>query len=202
MSTAGQKPRKRPSERSRVKSRAKMNALQRFQRGRQIAAMRSRVIEGELKPVAWKTIAAELGMSQSGAQDAYDQYLAAEAAEHENPLGAVMENVDLMKVAIHELLITYERAEEGSPTRVQALRAAVEVAEKKLIVMQRAGLAPRQLTAPGIEQRVATIFREFAEMLDDHDVSDEVIVAFIEMADRNMGRMPDIDGRVVNALPQ
>lgn len=157
--------------------------------------MRARVVRGKPKPVAWKDIAAEVGMSQQGARDAWVAFLAAEETMLENPLAVVDETIDTMTVAIHAALATYEAADEGSSVRVQALRTAVDTAVLRLTIMRQAGRAPRSLAAPTVAAQVQLVFREFAELLRRHKVDDVVIRDFLELAEGQMGRMTAIEGR-------
>jgi hypothetical protein len=160
--------------------------------------MRSRTIQGNLKPVAWADIAKEVGMSEAGARDAWEQFREAEASMLDDPLAVVDETIDMMTVAIHQALATYEDAAPGSSVRVQALRAAVDTAMVRLQVMRSAGRAPRSLAAPALAQQLQVVFREFAELLRRHELGDEVLRDFLSLAESQMGRMSAIDGR---ALP-
>lgn len=171
--------------------RPKLNALQRHQRGRTIAAMRSR----HPRPVAWKDISRHLGIAESTAHDCYEQYLAAEESMIADPLEAVNETIDVMTVAMHQALITYEAAPPGTSVRVQALRTAVDTALMRLQVMRSAGRAPRSLAAPAVAQQLQLVLREFAELLRRHDVGDQVLRDFLDLADSQMGRMTAIEGR-------
>lgn len=179
----------RHSTARRPRRRPKMNPLQRYQRGRVIAEMRARP-----RPVAWKDIAKQIGMSMAGAQEAYAQFLEWEMPLHD-PLAVVDETIDAMTVALHESIQTYEDADPGSSVRVQALRTAVDTALTRLQVMRAAGRAPRSLAAPAVGQQMQTVFREFAELLRRHQVGDDVIRDFLELAEGQMGRMTAIDGR-------
>lgn len=181
--------RRRVSAGNRVRH-PRLNALQKHQRGRRIAAMRARV-----KPTAWKTIAAEVGMSVSGAKDAHEQFLAAEEAMLDNPLAVVDETIDAMTVAIDRQLRNAEAAGAGTSTSVQALRAAVDTAVLRLTIMRQAGRAPRSLAAPTIAAQVQLVFREFAELLRRHQVRDEVLRDLLALAESQMGRMTAIEGR-------
>lgn len=198
MAAKGSKPPGKPSKPTegrrspagsggRARRKPHLNALQRHQRGRQIAAMRSRVLAGKLKPVAWKDIARELGMSESGAHDAWEQFKAAEATIIDDPLAVVDETIDVLTVVVHESLRTYEAADAGSSVRVQALRTAVDTAVTRLSVMRAAGRAPRSLAGPSLAQELQTVFRRFAELLREHHVGDDVLRAFIDLAEEQMG---------------
>jgi hypothetical protein len=170
----------------------KLNPLERYQRGRQIAEMRARK-----RPVAWKTIAKAVGVSERQANEIYRQFLLWEEPQHD-PMKAVDETIDVMTVAMHGALETYMEAKEGSSVRVAALKTAVETAAARLQIMRAAGRAPRSLAAPSMVAEMQLVFREFAELLRRHDVGDDALREFLELAETRMGRLTAIDAR---ALP-
>jgi len=168
----------------------KMTALERHQRGRQIAAMRAQ----EPKPVAWAQIAKHVGLSQSGAKDAYNRFLAAEEPLHD-PMGVIDETIDALTVVMHEAFQNHADADPGSSVRVQSLRTAVDTAIARLQIMRAAGRAPRSLAAPSLVSEMQVVFREFAELLRRHKVSEDALREFLELAEGQMGRMNAIEGR-------
>ena len=167
-----------------------MTALERYQRGRKIAEMRAH----HPKPIAWATIAKHVGLSVSGAKDAYNRFLAAETLLLDGT-GVVDETIDVMTVAMHEAFQTYEAADPGGSVRVQALKMAVETAVGRLHIMRAAGRAPRSLAAPSMVAEMQVVFREFAELLRRHDVGDDALREFLGLAETRMGRMTAIEGR-------
>lgn len=178
--------------------RTKLSPLDRYQRGRQIAAMRAREVDGKPRPVSWKDIAKAVNLSESGAKDAYSQFLTWELPQHD-PLKVVDETIDVMTVAMHEALETYAQAKPGSSVRVQALKTAVETAATRLQIMRAAGRAPRSLAGPSVAAELQLAFREFAELLSRHDVGDDVLRDFLGLAESRMGRLTAVEGHAIPA---
>jgi hypothetical protein len=150
------------------------------------------------RPIAWKTIAKDVGLSERQAQEVYAQFIDWEKPLHD-PMAVVEETIDGLTVAMHEAWQTYADAAPGSSVRVQAIRTAADAAVTRLQVMRAAGRAPRSLAAPSFAAEMQTAFREFAELLGRHDVSDEVLRDFLGLAEARMGRLTAIEGRAVPA---
>jgi hypothetical protein len=189
---------RRSSKPPAARRRPKISPLERYHRGRRIAAMRSREINGKLRPHSWKEIAKDVGLSESQCGLVYGQFLEWEAPLHD-PMEVVQETIDALTVAMHEALRTYEAAPEGTSVRVQALRTGMDAAVTRLQVMRAAGRAPRSLAAPAVAQQMQVVFREFAELLRRHQVGDDALREFLELAEGQMGRMSAIEGRALPA---
>lgn len=170
----------------RALKRGKLSPLDRYQRGREIAALRA-----QAKPVAWKTVAEHVGLSQRQCQEVYAQFLDWEQPLHD-PMRVVDETIDSLTVAMHEAWLTYEGADAGSSVRVQAIRTAMDAAITRLQVMRAAGRAPRSLAAPTLAAEMQGVFRDFAELLRRHDVDDGVLRDFLGLAESRMGRRPPL----------
>jgi hypothetical protein len=177
-----------------ARRRAKLSPLERYARGKRIAEMRSRVVNGNMKPLTWGQIGKEVGMSARGAEEAYATWLEWEEPLHD-PNGVVDETINALTVSMHEALRTYEAAPEGSSVRVQALRTTVHTAITRLQVMRAAGRAPRSLAAPMVERQMQAVLREFAELLGRHEVGDDVLRDFLLLAESKMGQVTAIDAR-------
>lgn len=173
---------------SRRPRRAKLSPLDRYQRGRKIAEMRARE-----RPVAWRDIAADVGMSEAGAKDAHAQFLSWEEPLHD-PMDALQETIDALTVSMRLAFETYEAADPGSSVRVQAVRTTVDTALIRLQVLRAAGRAPRSLSGPSVAQQLQVVFREFAELLSRHKVSDAALREFLEFAELQMGKASAIEG--------
>jgi hypothetical protein len=174
--------------------RPKLNALQRYQRGRTIAEMRSRLP----RPVPWREVAKHVEMTQKGAQEAYYAFLEMELPEHD-PMAPVDETLDVMTVALHELMANAEAAETGSTVRVQSWKSAVDIAVTRLQVMQRAGRAPRSLAGPQMARQLQRVLTEFAELLRRHQVGDAVLRDFLALAERSMENATAIEGHALES---
>lgn len=174
-------------ERPVVRRRPKLSPLERYHRGRVIGEMRSRE-----NPVAWKDIAREVGMSQSGAKGAYADFLDWEEPLHD-PMDVVQETIDALTVSMHEALRTYEAAPEGSSIRVQALKVGMEAAITRLNVLRAAGRAPRSLAAPAVAQQMQIVFREFADLLRRHNVGEDALVELLGLAESQIGHLPSVN---------
>lgn len=167
----------------------KLSPLERYARGRRIAEMRARA-----KPIAWREIAKQVGMSESGAKEAHAQFLEWEEPLHD-PSTFVQETLDALTVAMHEAFRNAAMAEEGSSARVQSLRAAMDAVMTRLQVARAAGRAPRSLSAPQVATQMQLVFREFATLLERHKVGDEVLRDFLALAESQIGRLNAVDGR-------
>lgn len=176
-------------ETPRPRRKAHISPLERYHRGRTIAAMRA-----QENPAAWREIAKTVGLSVSQAKEVHAQYLDWEEPLHD-PMEVVQETIDAMTVAMQEAFKTYQAADEGSSVRVQALRVAVDTAVLRLQVMRAAGRAPRSLAGPSVAQQLQVVFREFAELLRRHEVGEAALRDFLELAESQMGQMSAIDGR-------
>lgn len=181
--------RRRVDKPQRSKPAPKLSPLERYARGRKIAAMRARE-----KPIAWREVAKEVGMSEGGAKEAYAQFLDWEEPLHD-PSDAVQETIDGLTVAMHEAFRSVGAMDVDAPGRTQAIRTAVDTLVTRMNVMQRAGRLPRSLAAPQVGQQMQLVLREFAAMLARHDVGDDVMRDFLTLAESQIGRVNAIEGR-------
>jgi hypothetical protein len=84
--------------------------------------------------------------------------------------------------AVEDFAIIVQRSSHDG-YRVSALRGLVETALTRLHVLRAAGRAPRSLAGPTVAQEMQVVFREFAELLRQHDVSDDVLRDLLELAE-------------------
>jgi hypothetical protein len=160
----------------------------RVTRARRIAAMRA-----QEPPIAWRSIATQVGLSESQARDVYADFLRWQEGI-EDPMRFVDETIDSLTVAMSEAADAAAHADKGSTARVGAIRTFVDVAEMRLALMQRAGKVPRYLGAFAAQEETRVIFEEFAALLKRHDVKGAVLDDFVglarRMAQRHRGELP------------
>jgi hypothetical protein len=172
---------------ARPRHKAKLNPLERYHRGRLIASMRART-----KPVAWQEIANDLGLSESQCKDIHVQFMEWEAPQHD-PMKAVEETIDSLTVAMHAAWENAEQAEVGSNARVYSIKTAVEVSLLRLNIMQQAGRAHRELGAPALAHQFQVLLRNLVEILDRHQVSDDLLRELMVFTEEAAGKLTAID---------
>jgi hypothetical protein len=147
--------------------------------------------------LAWPKIAEKYGVSQSTAQRAVRRRLAEQAEE--SPGAPAPDALDRFGMQIDpvaeiiDLIRTRERiaeklegiADNGSHPgyQVSALARLNEVKTARFALLQAVGLVPRRLSWWTEEAGMVRMLRDFAELIRKHDVPDEVLNDFQQLAE-------------------
>lgn len=165
--------------------RRKGDPAERLRRASIIAARRNRVIEGRVRPVAWKDIADEMGLSEKHCQTILRDALSNGWIVDVDPTAA--EEVDHVLYALRacylELQETIDAAELDSQVRVSAIRAKFEVKLRELDVLIAAGRVPRQLTTLNIAADMQRIFALVIEVISEGKEPEQAIADLIRRSE-------------------
>lgn len=141
-------------------------------------------------------IAKRVGLSERSVRRSYRRYL-----EYREPEASewrqVEEALDLLNEIVREAADNAAHAPPGSSARTGALRIMLEAVERQLAMRQALGKIPRYLGDFAQRGELETVLREFAEVLDRHEVGEALMDDFIELAERVAQRRgrPVIEGR-------
>lgn len=158
------------------------------------------VVRMKADDMTWPEIAVATGMSQAKCKRlAKDLQDAGDPDRPADPMAPIQRHLDVLEVTMLEASQTYVDAPEGSSVRVGALKLLKESSADWIDMMRLVGGVPRQLGAIPAERQMQQLFREFAELLRDHDASDEMLQALLELAERRLTRSAPIEGRALPA---
>lgn len=157
---------------------SRLTIMDRVHRARTIAAARAKK-----RPTAWATIAKQVGLSERQCRDIYADFLLWDETQ-KDPMKVVEETIDCLWAAMLEASDTAAYAEPGSTARTGAVKAFIEAATTRLALMQAAGKVPRYLGTFAAEQELRAVMREFAELLERHEITGPPLREFLELAER------------------
>lgn len=145
----------------------------------------------------WPEVATIVGKSQATCKR-----LAASQRDTGDPdapadaMSWVWERFDVLRVVMDEASKTYDAAPEGSSVRVGALKRFDEASAGIIELASRVGFLPRRLGYLGAEREMQQVFREFAELLQDHGASDALIGDLLHLAEARLAHgAPAIEGQ-------
>jgi len=146
--------------------------------------------------VQWQQIADETGLSVDQCQRLHNQLL--RAGDPDAPRDAwewVFERRDALDAVMEEAARTYEAAPEGSAAAIGALKLFNQASAEKLELARMVGWTPRRLGALNAERAMQEMFRRLAEVAEEHDAPDELVRAFLDLAERQITGMQVIEAR-------
>lgn len=163
-----------------------------LQRGRYIAARRLRE-----KPVAWKKIAAELGISDKAAQRTLDRYLEEGwDTTDRTDLEQLERTIDRMTALIVRAQEVAERAAEadqfGAALRGYALTADLSI--RQLQVMRAVGRMPRSMGRPTMVAELQSAVALILPLIEQYVPDDELHTVLQRLQDMQ-------DGPIIDAQP-
>jgi len=163
---------------------------------RERAHRAARIVAARHSGVTWSRIAAEFDLSVRQAQNIVADWQDSEPDDVDG-IDALQGLIHLLRQAIEDLAVTAQRASHDS-NRIGAIKALVETAMLRWQVERAAGLVPRHPAAPSLHQEMQVVFQEFAELLRRHNVADEALREFLELAERvaQQPRQPSPTGRL------
>jgi chorismate mutase len=162
--------------------------------GREIGRLRQ--IEG----LEWKEISGRVGRPQRTCQRLYKQAVESGVLERsEDAWTSVYEYEDTLLLARDLIEETYNAAAKGSAQAVGAIKQLIAYAEKRLELDRWIGRAPRQLGALSAENRMQEMLKEMAAIAERYDAPDEMVQAFLDLAERKLSGRPVIEGTASGA---
>jgi hypothetical protein len=160
---------------------------------RRIAALRAQ----DPRPT-WARVAKEIGKPARTCQYLLKQLQdAGDPDGPVDPMAPVEEHIALLTESMSEVAQAVADAPSGSNAKVGALRSLVDFSEQRLDYMRLAGWLPRNLSALPAEREMQRMFREFAAVLREHDASEAMIKAVLDLADRRL-HQPIVNARTIS----
>jgi hypothetical protein len=111
----------------------------------------------------------------------------------------VYRRLDALTLVMEKAAETYAAAPAGSAVQVGALKAFEMASEKSLELARWVGWTPRQLGALSAERAMQEMFREMAAIAERYDAPDEMVQAFLDLAERKLSGRPVIEGTASGA---
>lgn len=168
-------PARQPAQRPKMTSR---------ERGRRNAA----IVAARRANLPWKTIADQFGMTVRGVEKVFVMWEASAPQDgiEVDPFGDLLAG---LTVGLERLLLEGLTAPSDA-SRVGALKGYVDTLMLRYYVARDAGLAPSHPAAPKLNDEMQMLFREFAEILRRHDVSEGAMADLLALAQTQMGQWP------------
>lgn len=149
-----------------------------------VAARHARIRAMKLAARTWDEIAAEVGMSARGCQEAYYTWRDADKLElrqlaQEDPLEMVHEHIAGFQAIRRELGICADESTNES-AKVGALKAIADLRQKEIDLLQAVGMLPKNLGRFAIDIDMRFIESKLVELIRALEVSDEAKAVFAE----------------------
>lgn len=108
-----------------------------------------------------------------------------------DPVEEIRATLELLRQVVADMAAIEERPDNDA-AHIGASRLKIEAALRRQEFMQALGLLPRQLGTLRAADEMAQLFREFAALAEEHNVSNEYIEALHSLAERSkrIGRSP------------
>lgn len=166
---APKEPQKPPEDEKR-----EIGVVGRVQRAQRIAIARA-----QSPAVPWDKIAADEDLSRTQCHRILADYQAEDLALGD-PLGLVRETLSIFNRSI-ELLGEMAENEKHVAYRTGAIRLLLEALGARIQLMVAAGLMPKRLSAQKDHDDAMVLVRKMAEVIQRHDLNDEVVDELIEV---------------------
>jgi predicted transcriptional regulator len=158
---------------------------------REIAEMRARVdARGRSRPMTWRQIAKELGISEDTAQRYLrdGEQLAAPVVPNE----VVEDAIALRERMLEELDEFWQANRDVHPSAaVGAMREMREVDAERMTLLQAIGKLPRNLTRWRAEADFNVIVREVLDVMEKDGVGEETLAKIHDVVRRHLPEQPD-----------
>jgi chorismate mutase len=155
---------------------------------RRVAAMRA-----ETPPRTWARVAKAIGKSSATCRRLLKQL--EQSGDPEAPgdsWAPIREHLATLDEGMAAAAKAMVDATPGSSAQVGAIRAYVDIAERRLELMQRVGWLPRQLGVLSAEREMQAMFRDFGKLLREHGASDELLEGLLALAQKRITRGADV----------
>jgi transposase-like protein len=148
-------------------------------------------------------VAARRGMSTSsiartyGLTDRHVRRLVASAScspeplTDENAAAEIRGHLACVDQVLDDLALVFDECASHAGWRLGSLRARMDALQLKMQIQAAAGVIPRNLAAPGQQQNVMVVFGQIADVLREHNVSEEALRALVHAMERHtQGSVP------------
>jgi hypothetical protein len=159
--------------------------LDRIHHAREIARLKDD--EG----LTWPQVAERVGKPKTTCERLYrDLKRSGDLTPNRDAWAWVYMRLDALTMTMQRAAETYEAAPAGSSVAVGALKLWEASSEKMLELARWVGWTPRQLGALNAERAMQEMFREMAAIAEKYDAPDEMITAFLDLAERRLSGQP------------
>lgn len=143
--------------------------------------------------MTWPEIGEAIGLTDRAARRIHASFLALPAEPSEDPMQLIVGHLDVLRAVLVEAAEASVAAKQGSAAQVGALRLMIEASAAGIGVRQAVGLMPRSLGDVRRDHDLALLFAELIDVLERHEVGDEVIADVHQVAE-SLARPPALPG--------